>query len=193
MKGIRFEKNTDCRVRDLGDSSRHTRQEIGASNSEQREDQPAAKLAPSALAQLPLQSKITARHLRARNQEADWRYFEWPNDGLVIGGYLDSTAQSDAIGALSLGLYERGHSRLFPTCRHRLQPTYRQRAMAKTEPRRAKKSPFASGLGVVQRRGVHWMRPELLAPVRYRPDRCRLLRHAAFKGLYKDTAPMEIE
>lgn len=89
MKGIRFEKNTDCRVRDLGDSSRHARQEIGASNSEQREDQPAAglALAPSALAQLPLQSKITARHLRARNQEADWRYFEWPNDELVIGGY----------------------------------------------------------------------------------------------------------
>jgi bifunctional non-homologous end joining protein LigD len=111
-------------------------------------------------------------------------------DEFVIGGYLDSTAHSEAIGALSLGIYER--DRLVYVGRVGTgfnQRTARQLWQA-LQPQRAKRSPFSRPLDAIQSRGVRWVRPVLVAQVQYRAwTGDRLLRHAAFKGLREDKTP----
>ena len=109
------------------------------------------------------------------------------NDEFVIGGYLDSTAQTDAVGALALGAYE-GNRLIYVG---RVGTGFTQRTARELwqalQPLRAKVSPFADPLDAVQSRGVHWVRPKLVAQVQYRAwTRDGLLRHAAFKGLRED-------
>jgi bifunctional non-homologous end joining protein LigD len=109
------------------------------------------------------------------------------NDEFVIGGYLDSTAQVDAVGALALGAYERG--RLVYV--GRVGTGFTQRTARELwqllQSLRTKASPFADPLDATQRRGVRWVRPQLVVQVQYRAwTGDRLLRHGAFKGLRED-------
>jgi bifunctional non-homologous end joining protein LigD len=108
-------------------------------------------------------------------------------DEFVIAGYVDATDIKNAVGALALGYYEgdrliyagrvgTGFNRRFATdLWERLQPL------------RTKQAPLASALTAIQRRGVIWVRPDLVAQVDYRArTRDGLLRQAAFKALRED-------
>jgi bifunctional non-homologous end joining protein LigD len=108
-------------------------------------------------------------------------------DEFVIGGYLDSNAASEAVGALALGAYERG--RLVDVGRVGTGFSLRtaSEVWRAAQSLRTASSPFADKLDAKQRRGVRWVRPELVAQVQYRAwTGDGMLRHASFKGLRED-------
>lgn len=108
-------------------------------------------------------------------------------DEFVIGGYLDSAVNANAVGALALGAYRRG--RLIYV--GRVGTGFSRRTGSEVwkvaQSARTGASPFADEIDALQRRGVHWLRPELVAQVQYRAWTADgMLRHASFKGLRDD-------
>ncbi len=138
-------------------------------------------------------SKRTDRPYRG-GRTGDWLKITCNlNDEFVIGGYLDSTALADAVGALALGAYERGRFIYVG----RVGTGFTQRTARELwqtlQPLRTKAPPFADPLDPAQRRDVRWVRPKLVAQVEYRAwTGDRLLRHGAFKGLREDKPPRSI-
>ena len=115
------------------------------------------------------------------------------NDEFVILGYLNSNAAAGAVGALVVGYYDR--KQLIYAGRVGTGFTNRTavdlfRLLA---PLRVATSPVEAALTSLQRKGVVWVRPELVAQVEYRAWTAdNLLRHAAFKGLREDKPAHEV-
>lgn len=108
-------------------------------------------------------------------------------DAFVIGGYVTSSVDGKAVGALALGTFEGG--KLVYAGRVGTGFTNSTaRALWKTlQPLRCAAPPFAGPLTAQQKRGVAWVRPERVAQIAYAARTGdNLLRHAAFKGLRGD-------
>ncbi len=112
------------------------------------------------------------------------------HEELVIGGYTDPSGGRTGFGALLLGAYHEG--RLVYTGKvgtgfsdRQLEDMHRRLAALEV-----KDSPFRPP---PRERGVHWVRPELVAEVEF-AERTRdgMLRHPTFRGLREDREPEEI-
>lgn len=113
-------------------------------------------------------------------------------DEFVIGGYLESTAQKKAVGALALGRYRRGRLKYMGRVGTGFSRATAAELWRAAQALRTSRPPFAERLDPVQRRGVVWLRPALVADVEYRAlTGDGLLRHAVFKGLREDKSPAE--
>jgi bifunctional non-homologous end joining protein LigD len=122
----------------------------------------------------------------------DWLKFKCRHDQeFVIGGYTDPEGQRIGFGALLLGYYSGGKllyaGKVGTGFDHdTLQDLGRQLAALKLPA-----SPFA-GDGL-PRRGVHWVKPKLVAEVGFTEWTTRnKLRHPHFLGLRDDKRPDEV-
>ena len=111
----------------------------------------------------------------------------------VIAGYKDSTVGPGLIGALALGYYQNGAFRYAG----RVGTGYTQKIARdlyrRLQPLRQDKAPFATRLEATQRRGVHWVKPELVAEIDSRGFTAdQILRHPSFKGLREDKPAREV-
>ena len=115
------------------------------------------------------------------------------SDEFVIGGYVESSAIKNAIGALLLGYFDgtafRYAGRVGTGFSHKLAHDL----WAQLHKLRTPGSPFANGLTALQRKGVVWVKPQLVAQIEYRAITSdNLLRHASFKALREDKPAHEV-
>jgi ATP-dependent DNA ligase len=134
--------------------------------------------------------RATAPYQHGRSR--DWLKFKCVNEQeFVIGGYTDPKGSRAGFGALLVGYYQGGVLRYAgkvgtgysdATLR---DLAVRLAALEQDEP------PFAGD--TLPRRGVHWVRPELVVQVGFTElTRDRKLRHPRFLGLRRDKRPREV-
>ncbi len=108
-------------------------------------------------------------------------------DEFVIGGYVDHAKIKKAIGSLALGYFDNGAF----VYAGRVGTGFDQETAAALwkalQPLRRGAPAFDTKLDALQRRGVMWVEPQLVAQIEYRAwSADNILRHAAFTGLRED-------
>ncbi len=111
----------------------------------------------------------------------------------VIGGWVPSTTSRNAIGSLVLGIYEHGKLEHVGRVGTGYTHAVAEQLFKRLSRLKAEESPFASKLTAEERRGVRFIRPDLVAEVEFRAWTADgHLRHASFRGLREDKAPLDI-
>jgi DNA ligase D-like protein (predicted ligase) len=136
----------------------------------------------------------------AKNEESvyvsgrsrDWLKFKCRQEQeFVIGGYTDPQGRRIGFGALLVGYYRRGKlvyagkvGTGFDTAT--LQRLSRQLA-------RLERATSSFAVDELPRRGVHWVKPKLVAEIAFSEWTPKdKLRHARFLGLREDKSPKEV-
>lgn len=112
---------------------------------------------------------------------------------LVVGGWTEPSGSRTGFGALLLGYYD-GDDLVYAGRVGTGFKTGTLRRLSTMLRKSERKDPFfrnpPSGADA---RGVHWVRPELIAEVEFREwTKENILRQASFKGLREDKSPKEI-
>ena len=115
-------------------------------------------------------------------------------DEFVIVGYLPSNVSRNAVGALVVGYWERGHLHYAGRVGTGFTNKVATELYRSLEPLRIAAPTFVTRLTGVQRKGVVWVQPTLVAQIDYRAWTADdLLRHAAFKGLREDKPARDVK
>jgi bifunctional non-homologous end joining protein LigD len=111
----------------------------------------------------------------------------------VIGGYTDPQRSRTGFGALLLGLHENGKLRYVGRTGTGFDDRTLNRLKQSLDALAAKSPPFADPPTGAGARGVHWVRPRLVAEVSFAQwTREGLVRQAVFHGLRADKPSREI-
>ncbi|HEY3245578.1 MAG TPA: non-homologous end-joining DNA ligase, partial [Phycisphaerae bacterium] len=125
-------------------------------------------------------------------RSTNWRKIKCKSgQEFVIGGFTDPAGARTAFGALLVGHYSPD-GRLMYAGRvgTGFNETRLRQLGAKLRQIEIPRSPFADA---PRERGVHWVRPELVAEVEYgQITRDGRIRHPVFKGLRLDKSPREV-
>lgn len=114
-------------------------------------------------------------------------------DEFVIGGYTDSTAMKEAIGALLLGYFENGAFVYAGRVGTGFSHATAHLLWRELQGLRRARSSFAQRLTADQVRNASWVKPELVAQIEYRSWTAdKLVRHATFRALREDKPASEI-
>lgn len=105
----------------------------------------------------------------------------------VIGGYVPSTAMKNAIGSLAMGYYEDGALKHVGRVGTGFTVATAQMLYERLSAMEMKQNSFDDTLTAEERRGLHYVKPQLVAEVEFRAwSADGNLRHAAFRGLRED-------
>jgi bifunctional non-homologous end joining protein LigD len=115
-------------------------------------------------------------------------------DEFVIGGYANLSGSKEAVGALALGFYE-GRKFVYAG---RVGTGFSQITASQIwqalQPLKTATPHFSDTLDPLQRQGMIWVKPKLVAQIEYRTwTPAGLLRHAAFKALREDKAAKDVK
>lgn len=108
-------------------------------------------------------------------------------DEFVILGYVPSNVSTTAVGALAVGYYEKKTLKYAGRVGTGFSQRTASELMRMLKPLKVDAAASSGTLTGLQRKGVVWVKPELVAQIEYRAWTAdKLLRHAAFKGLRED-------
>ncbi len=111
----------------------------------------------------------------------------------VIGGYVPSTSMKNAIGSLAMGCYEDGALKHVGRVGTGFTVATAEMLYQRLSAMETKHSPFGDKLTAEERRGLHYVKPELVAEVEFRAwSADGNLRHAAFRGLREDKPAKDV-
>jgi bifunctional non-homologous end joining protein LigD len=111
----------------------------------------------------------------------------------VIVGFVPSTADSRAIGALALGYNEGGELRYAGRVGTGWSISEARALYQQLEALGVDKSPLPTRLPPLAEKGVRWVKPQLVAEIEFRDwTDDRILRGASYKGLREDKSADEI-
>ena len=139
---------------------------------------------------------------RARTRSTDWLKLKLGHlQEFVIGGY---NPDASSFQSLLVGYYEDGKLMFAGKVRQGFNPPMRRKLFAQlvkqASPRcpfanlpSSKKSHFGEGVTADDMKKLKWLKPKLVAQVRFAEwTTYRLLRHATFLGLRDDKSPREV-
>jgi bifunctional non-homologous end joining protein LigD len=111
----------------------------------------------------------------------------------VIGGYTKPTGSRTGFGALLLGYYKDGQLYYGGRVGTGFTDQSLRELISELKRRKSDAKPFVNPLSGSERRGVTWVKPELVCEVEFsewtEDDR---LRHPSFQGLREDKRPSEV-
>jgi len=111
----------------------------------------------------------------------------------VIGGFTDPEGSREGFGALLLGYYEGDELQYAGRVGTGFDTKELQRLHKKFQGLGARTSHFAAGMTTAEKRGAHWMRPNLVAEVEFSQwTQDSRLRTPVYQGLRGDKSPREI-
>jgi bifunctional non-homologous end joining protein LigD len=112
----------------------------------------------------------------------------------VIGGYTDPSGSRPGFGALALGYYEKGRLIYCGRVGTGFTEKLLQQILKELKARPQVKTPFDVPPTGREARGVHWVKPEMVAEVAFSGWTDEgLLRHPSFQGLRWDKDPAEVQ
>jgi len=114
----------------------------------------------------------------------------------VVAGYTDPKGSRSAFGALLLGLHDpdSGELRYAGKVGTGFNEATLSTVHAQLKPLQTRRAPLANPPTGYDAKGVHWLRPELLAEVAYAEmTREGIVRHSVFHGLRVDKPAIDIE
>ncbi len=116
------------------------------------------------------------------------------NDEFVIGGFTDSTASRRALGALLVGYFDSDGNLIYAGkvgsgFSANSETDVRERLKSREQPKKS----FDTAVTDEHKRNTHWVRPELVAQVRYGQwTDGGHLRHPVFQGLREDKPAQQV-
>ncbi|HZA76320.1 MAG TPA: non-homologous end-joining DNA ligase [Acidimicrobiales bacterium] len=125
-------------------------------------------------------------------RSTDWLKFKCSlGQELVIGGFTEPAGSRVGLGALLVGYYEDGRLRYAGKVGTGYTEAMLRDLRRRLDPLEVPSSPFDDAR--VKERGVHWVRPELVAQIAFTEwTSDGKLRHPRFEGLRVDKAPSEV-